>query len=488
MATCVHNDIVGLKNRYLKTSTHDFTANITSVNRILDELCHKLRPNFSGPISLEEFVSSKKGKLATRYKSSVNEILTGRFDVEKSSRIKAFIKNELYDELKPPRMIMGRDPAFNCQYGRFTTPLEHAMQCLEEVSKGRNFFDRGEQFKEKIFGRWAYECDFSKYEATQRARLLVLIELGIWKRLLSDGDYRIVEKLFITKMLKKGVTLSGTKFNFEWCRGSGDMDTGLFNTLITWVACRYFEDANNLTPGNFIADGDDNVIAVPIGKTCKNTFSEFGLDAKLILRKDYHDIDYCSGKFLQYEPSKFIYVQNVKKIMQNLRVFRKTKFSHCIGAYYYSLGYMYKIMYNNMPIYTDIADFLMSFTLNHKHVHYDILEELNPEVASAFKASKRVNIDFDTPNVRTELAMAFDFTMAEIRHYSEWYQRAEFRLASSEDKRYNAPKTPRLLLSAHECHTAERLLDQAFQNAKFSKAFNNIEATVQCEKIFSGIT
>jgi hypothetical protein len=480
MTPCYHNDVVGLRNRYLKTSQNDFTADKNLINKILDELAEKLRPHFSGPIPLTEFLEVKTGALRKRYEDAAKKTLTTGYSLAKNNRIKAFIKNELYDELKPPRMIMGREVQFNNIYGRFTTPLEHAMIHLPQISKGRNFWERGEQFREQVHGRWILECDFSKYESTQRVEVLTLIELGLWRRLLTPGQYATIVPIFIAKMRKDGATTNNTKFGFDFCRGSGDMDTGLFNTLITWVSCRYFEIVNNTGLGNFVCDGDDNLIGVPMGMASYvNTHAHFGFDAKLILRTDYHDADYCSGKFLQYEPGRFIYVQNVNKMMHNLPVFRKTKFSHCIGEYYYSLGFMYKTMYSNLPLYSQIGDFLMSFTKTRKHVNFNIINEVNPAHAEAFKRTRDVQpVIFDETRTKVEIAMCFNLTTSEIDRLSKWYSATTIELSPDEDKRYNAAKAPAVLLTRTELDIVQSIQEQSAKSEDFSKRYDDILTNV----------
>lgn len=456
MRNCHHNDVVGLKNRYLKETNNHFVADVNVIDRILDELADLLRPNFNGPLSLREFVECKKGALRKRYNDAATSVLTNGFDLRHHSKISAFIKNEVYNELKPPRMIMGRDPRFNLIYGLYTTALEHAMQFLPEVSKGRNFIGRGQQFFDKIFGADILEVDFSKYEATQRLKLLRIVEIGLWRRLIPS-HLQYLEQLFIAKMRKKGRTLNNVEFEFYACRGSGDMDTGLFNTLLTWVSCRYFEIVNRSGNFNFMCDGDDNLMRIPIGLKYRNTFADFGFDAKIIHRTDYHDVDYCSGKFVQSKPGNFIYVQNLNKLMASLPVFRKLKFSHCKGTYYYSLGFMYKRLYGRFPVYSAIAQFLMSFSPNRK-VSTEILEAINPSHCLAFKNSSVDLIDIDEEQCLVELAMCFNHPVSELKRLHSWYEEHTVTLQPDEDRRYNPSKTPATVLSAVQLDTVESIL------------------------------
>lgn len=471
MSSCQHNDVTGLTNRYLRETLNTFTADVKLIDAILDELATKLRPFYKERLTLAQFLSEKSGKLLCRYETAARKILKSGFHLEKHSEVQAFIKNELYGELKPPRMIMGRDPRFNLIYGQFTSALEHSMVHLPEISKGRNFKDRGDQFFEKIYGANIAEVDFSKYESTQRLEVLKLVELGLARRLMGDHDYQLFRQLFIAKMRKKGVTVNNTKFEFWYCRGSGDMDTGLFNTLLTWVACRYFEIINGTGNFNFICDGDDNLMRIPVGHgQLTDTFAHFGFEAKLKVVTDYHDAEYCSGKFIQYQPGKFYYVQDLRKLMENIRYFRKTQFSHCKGTYYHSLGYMYKVLYPNFPLYTNIANFLMRMSPG-KHVSVEILREINPAHADAFKGSKHLELGGTLP-LNVELGMCFNLSSLEISQLSDWYDAQTINLPPDEDKRYNSSKPPADRLSHHETCLVEQLLENATMRHVFSKQFS----------------
>jgi len=436
MRNCIHNEDIGLHNRYLKETPNDtYDANI--FNQCLDELVTELKKHWVAPLSLAESMSDKKGKLRKRYDDAARSVLEYGFNAKRDSTITAFVKNEIYNELKPPRMIMGRNPKFNLLYGLFTTALEHCMVKIPQFAKGKNFIERGKQFAELIFGAWIMEGDFSKFEATQRKKLLEDVELGIWSRLLDDKQYYLIEILFYMKMLKKGHTLNGLKFEFNWCRGSGDMDTGLFNSIISWIACRYFAIVNGIDKDKFTVDGDDNLIKIPHGMTTTiNTFSLFGLDAKLILRKNYYDADFCSGKFIQYKPGEFIYVQNIRKIMNNVRVFRKTKFMHAKGDYYYSLGYMYSIMYPNFPLFSNLANCLMrigsSSSSRRRYINTRVLNELNPNYVDYFARLDKTWADHltqsDLQNIKLEMCMSFEMSLSEMDHYSESYDKFTLKL------------------------------------------------------------
>jgi len=454
MSNCAHNEYVGLRNRYLKKMDNNTTYVTEIVEKILDDLACKLKPHYSGPTKLKEFIDGKKGKLRKRYVDCYEKISRNGFDLEKDGDCSAFVKNELYNEIKPPRLIINRNPKFGMVYGMFTHALEEAMMHLPQVSKGKDFLGRGRQFLELVFGAWILEGDCSKFEASQRIRLLAQIELGLMRRLETDVNFKRFRKLFWRKMKKNGFTQNGQKFSFTGMRGSGDADTGLFNTLVMWVACMYFEIINGLDVGNFMCDGDDNVIKMPIGKSDYiNTFAHFGFDAKLILRTDYHDVDYCSGKFMQINrKGEFAYVQNVKKIINNMTVFRKLNFEHCKTDYYHSLGFMYKKLYGNMPLYGVFSNFLLRSTED-AYIKPEILKELNPMYEQWVRKDSAVLECDETALI--EICMLFDLTPGIINECEEFYKGAKIEFGKSESKRYRVIGSKQVTPSEAECSFVE---------------------------------
>lgn len=436
MRNCCHNEFVGLRNRYLKDTPNNVTLNVNLLKECIKELALLLKPNFSGPISVNEFFANKKGKLRKRYLDAFSKIEKNGLNLNKHNATSAFVKNEIYDEMKPPRMIINRDTRFNIAYGRFTMALEKAMTKIPEFSKGKNFFERGQQFKDLLMSGWWLEGDCSKYESTQRERLLKLIELQLMNELLEDEKtYKEFETLFYAKLKKHGFTQNGVKFSFWALRGSGDMDTGLFNSIFMWLACRYFEKVNGTGCRKFIVDGDDNVVSIPKGtKDFVDTFAHFGFDAKLNIRKDYHDVDYCSGKFIQYNRSgDFVYVQNIKKIMNNMSVFRKEQFKHCKTTYYHSLGYMYKQIYGDMPLFANFANFLLRSTKG-CHVETEILKELNPMYVEQLSFGP-LSLAFDD-TIKVELAMTFDLNITLVNKISEYFDEGILDFEPWEKKRF----------------------------------------------------
>jgi len=432
MRPCHHNDVVALHNRYLK-STPVLKANQKLIKRLTDEFIDLILPHFTGRMTPSQFLHTKTGKLGVRYRTAAQDIIENGFDINRNNDIKMFIKNEKYPELKPPRAIMGRNPTFNIAYGTYTVPIETAMSKLPQFTKGRNFLERGELF-DSLTGEWYLENDYSKYESSQRITLLDLIEKRILKTL-YPGDAFIMN-LYESKLMKKGVTSNGIKFVFQGCRGSGDMDTGLFNSILNWVACRYFEISNNFPwKGKFIVDGDDGVLKSPRGvENFINTFAHFGFEAKLELRQDYHDVNFCSSKFLQIRPGVYYQTQDLNKILTQTKFLINSKFYESLQDYYSSLGYMYSVLYNGFPVFDSFSQFLK--TCGNTYVKTEMLES-HYGAYEAFKLSTNSNL-IDKDLIRAEIALCYNISHTQQYEIENWFLTNRLNFPPSLCKPYRA--------------------------------------------------
>lgn len=415
MTACQHNEVNSFHQRYLKETPPLGELDMELVKKIVKELADKLRPHFTGPDTIENFLKDKKGKLGNRYRKAYNDLYDNNYDLKDISRMSAFIKNEKYnDDSKSPRFIMGRDPRFNLLYGLFTTPMEHAFTKLPQVAKGRNFLERGEMFS-KLMGGWFLENDFSKFEGSQRLEVLVIEKL-LFKELLSPPDYEKYRICWHEKIVKRGHTQKGIKFKFQACRGSGDMDTGLGNTLLNYVSMRYFLIKNGVPSENFMVDGDDGVAAIPaINKQYVNYFTHFGFDAKLIIRHDYHDVEFCSSNFIQIQPGVFFQVQKLTKLLSNIGSVINPQFIESAADYYASLGYMYQVCYKGIPIYEDLGRFLRRFVSGKHYVKTEYAQH-SYGISEAFKESENLDFEVDPHLAYLEVMLVNNLSCVEVEH------------------------------------------------------------------------
>jgi len=439
MTPCSHNEFVGLRGRMLKETEHRYSIDQTLVSQILDEIAAMIKFEQCDvtPLSLTVALSNVPSSKLLRYESAINDIYERGCAGPKFAENSAFVKTEIYSEMKCPRIITNVNPEFNLWWSKFIDPLEHAMLTLPFVTKGRNYVERGEAFFDRVYGQAYLEGDCSRAEAHQRSEFISDSEFGLVSRL-----YTRLEDLFAYKhglelsAIKIGTTSNGVKFAYKGCVGSGIRSTGFGTTLRVAIAARAFEILNN-TGGfyNFVVDGDDNIIKIPFGmNSWIDTFSMCGFDAKLIYRTDYHDVDFCSGKFIQNKLGQFMFVQNIRKLLTNAAVIKKTNFKH-VSTHFATLAVMYEKMYPGFPV---IRALVQCMKRNTSGVHFSrrIADEMNPSFLHSFdRPAKPFQLD---STVYAEIDLCFGVNYLECKWLEQFFSNCDFGLRRDECKRLRA--------------------------------------------------
>jgi len=458
-AGCPHNQYVAFHQRYLKETPNVGKLFMPLLNRIITSISNKMAKSLDGEITnCQEQFSSMRGPLLSRYVKAAKQVTQNGFNAQRDSKIKTFIKNERYFEFKPPRLILGRDPKFNLLYNRYVEPLEKAYRSLSCVALGRNFLQMGDRLS-----YMATKCvrfrknDMSKYESTQRD-LALRIEYDINVRAMiksgfSDAHIDEYTTLFAIKRMKNCVS-EGVDVCFEECRGSGDRDTGLGNGQINCVATKY-DRAVNCCPhgydcmlelcdcGNFPEEdldeilGDDNYSGYlhdfDEGRYI-NTYRSFGLDSKIEWCLGVHDVTFCSGIFVEYQPSKYIYTQDPVKIIKSLQsvINNEVVERGFLGHYYSSLGYMYEVLYKGLPTLPLLGKYLQTcnkrgvFRFDPKMLKGSYILEQNCKFGGCVSGVYSLSVDRDLALV--SMSMACGLEVAELTHLEEYYSQAELVL------------------------------------------------------------
>lgn len=445
MSDCWHNVVESLQKRYLKVTPEVHNLDKQLIHRIVVDLASNIRAHLV-PFDEANYLKTKNGHQKRRLLKAREQIRRCGFNPAKHANISAFVKTERYfEEGKSPRMIMGRDPRFNLFYARVIEPIERAFFSLPQVANACDFVTCGEKF-ERLVGEWFCENDMSKYEATQRDFHLKL-EHEVYCRVMPELR-GLIDACFAIKTLKKGHTQSGVGFSFEQCRGSGDLDTSLGNGVLNYIATQYFlvknfchecQLANCEVPGcrtyKFVVKGDDSYMTIPRFSTPYNYYDNFGFDAKLVIRKQPEQVEFCSGHFVEYKPSKYIYCQKLTKLIESITTCINRDFvrNGWVAHYYKSLGLMYRKLYSDLPVYRDIADFLCR---THKHgINANLIESWN--LRQSFQNCVGTIGSFDESLTTVSIAMTNGLSIPELERLKFWFQHNKLCFPPEYSKRSN---------------------------------------------------
>lgn len=215
--------------------------------------------------------------------------------VKKHNKVKAFTKEEFYNEYKAPRGIFSRTDAFKCMVG----PLIHAIE--EEVFKHPAFIkkipvaDRPKYIKE-LFEKYAgdvYGSDFSSYESSFKKQLMESCEFVMYDYMVQNHP----EAKMIMEYFKK--TISGmnhiqfknTELEIEATRMSGEMNTSLGNGFTNLMVILYLAECKNVET-HPVVEGDDALFKSTVLFT-EEDYAEFGLICKLEKYNDFNEASFC---------------------------------------------------------------------------------------------------------------------------------------------------------------------------------------------------
>jgi hypothetical protein len=428
MANCSHNQLESLAMRYLKETPalKGRSLNFDLIFRIVKHLAGAIRVHYSPEFNFNTYVKNKTGAVRRRFLTAYSQMVNGQRDMQKNARISAFIKNERYfEEGKSPRSIMGRDPKFNIIYARFVARFEDAFFKLDQVCNACDNVKSGAKFT-RLYARSKrmFENDMSKFEASQQFFVL-LLEFMVMDAVTPESEREDFARVFAAKILKPVGYQSGFGADFENCRGSGDLDTSTGNGVINYISTMYFKIVNFCTvncpidgcscgAGDFVLKGDDSYGTVPERHKGPfvNTYEWFGLDAKLIDRPDGRLVEFCSGNFIRVRGGH-VYVQNLRKTI--------TSVSTCInpdvikngwlGHYLKSLGDMYAILYQGIPIYSDFAEMLR--TTSSRGINLQLIEGHSYGAVESFKLRNTVRVDA-VPETILDISLTNQMTLPEL--------------------------------------------------------------------------
>lgn len=228
------------------------------------------------PASYREIVLGYRGRMRTRYEEAERSLRVDGPVVSSDARLGAFLKAEKFNgmsKIAKPRMIFPRSYRYNLELATRLKPFEHALwpklraprrwgvPRTRVVGKGLGPRARAELVVKKFQGIGAgcvcFEVDASSWEAHQDAWQLKEEHRIYSAAFPGDSD---LQSLLAKQLSNRGVTSGGIKFSREGGRASGDLNTGMGNTLLMLAICDSVLRRFNLSRFDLLVDGDNALI------------------------------------------------------------------------------------------------------------------------------------------------------------------------------------------------------------------------------------
>lgn len=297
-ADCICNEQRALALRHLV----DTGARYTYTGDLYVHLNKLLPPTVLEPWRFQRVIDHYSGGKRMRYMRARENLQKYGFRVAHAN-IRMFLKDDKYPEdgLKEPRCIQYRAMEFCLLLGRWVHAVEEHVYQAEVngsrvIAKGMNSYERANW----VIDAWqtydapvAVLLDHSKYDAHVSIPLLD-IEHRFYRE--CFGPNKWLRRLLALQLVNKGYTKNGTRYVVKGTRMSGDVNTGLGNSVVNYAMLA--EVLGNI-PGRILVDGDDSVIITGVCHLAalqarvRTMCPLFGMETKVDLAYVVHEVEFC---------------------------------------------------------------------------------------------------------------------------------------------------------------------------------------------------
>jgi len=216
---------------------------------------------------------------------------------------------------KAARAIQYRHPVFALEQGKFTKPIEKWFYHLRDefgtliVGKADPFTIAGELVnKSKHFADPVYlMLDASKFDSCVDIKWLQIC-LSIYLKLFPKRFHRTINFIWKKTFINRGSTRKGLKYRTHGTRMSGDMDTGLGNSIIMYLMLTSYLQ-NHRIRHSLLVNGDDSLVVIARADLQKakdiSIFTTFGFNMKFEVAQTIQQAEFCQSRliFSDYGPT-----------------------------------------------------------------------------------------------------------------------------------------------------------------------------------------
>ncbi|APG76577.1 hypothetical protein 2 [Hubei tombus-like virus 13] len=322
----VKDELQTICNRHLMETPQPVEDSLAwrTFKKIMRELSRQIGKVRSAPLS-----AVLKGKTGRRRKRFHNGAAKLRLEgvTRKDARITEMQKLEMYEVNKIPvkedRGIQYRSVKYNVALAKELHNIEKRLIGLHEdgfhpVMKGATPQQRAERI---ALASLKYKCplylllDHSRFDA-HVCYLLLKEEIAFYKRCRKDSRY--LEFLLNLQLKNFGVSKGGIRYKTKGKRMSGDINTGVGNTVLNLAIIKAWLRVSGVK-GTIFLDGDDSVVIIE-----KSDFEkllpveEFMLQLGMVTEMDVTDC-FWKAEFCQSRPvlvdNTVRYVRNPHKVL-----------------------------------------------------------------------------------------------------------------------------------------------------------------------------
>jgi hypothetical protein len=285
-ASCVCTERAAIARRVFVKGELADNPTVREFKRVTSTMARVLKHHKVKPLTLREAVYELNDAKRKRYLEAFDSLQ--QIYVEKrDARVAMFVKADKLDSVgavsKKPRAIQGRSPRFNLVIAKYLKPIEHRLMAWKGMrrgvprtkfmAKGLNQWERArlivrkaQQFNHPM----VISLDASSFDASV-ALLHLLATHRIYYSMLDDPEFRRLLSWTLRNVGKTGV--GHEKYSIKGNRMSGDIDTGLGNSMINYLVFTTIMRRLRVHKWDFLCDGDDALLFIEQGATSMDAVS-----------------------------------------------------------------------------------------------------------------------------------------------------------------------------------------------------------------------
>lgn len=284
------------------------------------------------PITMFSIVKTYSGRLRKKYEKAYKNIKEGLVVTPRIFVNRCFIKDDKYHvkdfnnvvEYKMPRAIQYQSGESVLLKGVHIIPIEKQFYQLLDVhglrifTKGLNNVQIGQLFVDSdvTIGSCVYiENDYSSFDASVCVEML---------KLYTDFVLQYVPSRYRSKLrwymsmgyFPRGYTTNGHKYKVTGTVTSGDIDTSFKGNFVNYIVSTVVMAYSGIPEKGYklILNGDDSVVFLDKKYLSyyQPIFDRFGLNAKVVIKQDLHEVEFCQSKLFQCSSGNYL-VRDLKR-------------------------------------------------------------------------------------------------------------------------------------------------------------------------------
>jgi len=282
---------------------------------------------------------------------------------EKNFRVKMFVKDESYTEIKHARLINARSDEFKCATGPTFKAIEQSVFKSDYFIKKIPCKDRAKYIFKKLYRLGAkYICtDYTAFEAHFVSELMESCEFVLYDYMTQflpnrDEFYYYVHHVIGAENYCSSKLVTVTNIQ---ARMSGEMCTSLGNGFSNLMFMLFVCKEAGCTNVDGVVEGDDGLFTMDGPIPTSLDFARIGLNIKLIVVEDLAKASFCG---LVFDTTDLINIADPMKILAQTGfstqqyVFSKSKVLRgLLKAKAFSLAYQYP----GCPIISSFSRYLL---------------------------------------------------------------------------------------------------------------------------------